>query len=206
MGESKRTPKFFVGAVALQPMAALDAFVRAAEAGNEFVYCEAPSPMHGDTWTRAGELAQQGLIRTHQRRRPGGGWQYYAVRTGRSLPREVNAQDKILADRATAAIFAQLKREANMGQPCSSDTDLARHAGLTTRAQAQWRVRGLVIAGLIESQLVYEAGVPSRVITIARTRHAGGAADKTTALPKKWASLRAAAQRDAGGAAAGGRG
>jgi hypothetical protein len=183
---------FFTGAIVVQLPEALDAFVRASQPGNEFVYCEAPAPQYGETWSKAGELARQGLVRTHERRRAGGGRQYYLVRTTKALPRELGPQDKVLADRATAAMFAELKRAASLGLPCPSDAELARKAGLNTRPQAMWRMRELIRVELISSTLAYEGGVPSRVVTIAPGRHAGSAAGKFTALPKKWRALREA--------------
>jgi hypothetical protein len=195
---AKPASKFYVGAVAVQLPEALDRFVATAPAGAEFVYCEAPEPQYGETWSRAGEHARSGLVRTLSRRRAGGGWEYYCVRTGRSLPAEQSLRDKTLGDRATAAIFAQLKREANMGLPCSSDEELRKKAGLTSRNQASWRFKKLLEAGLIQSTLAYENGVPSRVVTIVES-------GKTTALPKKWAALKRAAEREQQAATGGAR-
>jgi hypothetical protein len=87
---------FFVGEIVRQPPEALDAFVAVAQAGNEFVYCEAPSPIRDETWLRAGALARLGLVRTHDRRRPGGGRQWYLVRTRKPLPKDVSPQEKVL--------------------------------------------------------------------------------------------------------------
>jgi len=196
MGGTAKAQPFFTGAIVVQPASALERFVRSAPAGAEFVYCEATEPQYGETWTRAAELARDGLVRAHHRRRAGGGWEYYAVRTAKRLPREQSPAEKLLGDRAAAAIFAELKRAASLGLPCPSDADLKRKAGLNSRDQAAWRVRRLIDAGLITSTLAYEGGVPTRVVTIAETRHAGSAGGKFTALPKKWAELQRAAQRD----------
>lgn len=205
MGGAK-AKSFFTGAILLQPPEAMDAFVRMASAGNEFIYAEAPEePRNQACWSKAAELGRGGLVRTHQRRRPGGGWQFYLVRTSKPLPRETSLEERALSDRATAAIFVQLKREANLGLPCSSDTELMRIAGLAMRQQAGNRVRKLIDAGLIESTLAYEGGVPTRVIRILPSRYAGPSADKETALPRKWAALRASAARDAGSAPSCGR-
>lgn len=204
MSGGKREPKFFVGAMVLQPASALDAFLRSAAPGNEFVYCEAPSPMYGETWTRAGELAQQGYIRTHHRRRQGGGWQWYAVRTSRPLPKQKAPEQKALDDPVTRAIFDQLKREANLGVPCSTDGELAKLAGLDMRQKASWRVRRLIDVGLIKSIQLYENNVPTRVIEILETRWAGSAGGKFTAFPAKYAALQRAAEADVPKMTAGG--
>jgi hypothetical protein len=196
MAGGQTAKPFFVGEIVRQPPEALDAFVAVAEAGNEFVYCEAPSPIRDETWLRAGALARLGLVRTHDRRRPGGGRQWYLVRTRKPLPKDVSPQQKVLNDAATAAIFVQLKREANFSLPCSTDAALARLTGLNTRNQAQHRVQELIRAELIESQIAYEGGVQTRVVTIRPGPHAGSAGGKSTALPKKWAKLMAAAERE----------
>lgn len=186
----------FSGSQRVAPVGALDAFARTAKPGDEFVYCEAPDLVRCETSTRARELVQAGVIRTHQRRRAGGGWEYFAVRTRYKPPAPVTPAAAALADPATDSIFRQMKRAANLNLPCPSDAQLARSAGLESRKQSAWRVRRLVDAGLIESTLAYEGGVPTRVVTICCGPHAGTAGGKFTALPKKWAALQAAAARE----------
>jgi hypothetical protein len=170
--------------------------MRGASAGEEFVYCEAPSPIRGETWSRAGELATKGLILTLTRKRAGGGFVYFARRTSRPLGVKHDPVAAALADPATDAIFRALKRAANFGRPCPTDTELMRLAGLNMRQAAAWRVRRLIDLKLIQSTLAYEGGVPTRVVTIVAT-------GKFTALPKKWAALQQAAELDARAAAGG---
>jgi hypothetical protein len=196
-GKRAPDPVHFTGVEMLAPIEAIAAWMRAAKAGDEFTYCEARGPLRGEGWFRMGELARDGLVRTHERKRAGGGKCFYAVRTRKGLPAKLEPMAATLADPATDIIFRALKRAANLSQPCPTDTDLARAAGLNTRDQAQWRVRKLADVGLIGSTLAYDGGVPARVVTIATTRHAGTAAGKFTALPKRWAALQAAAARDA---------
>jgi hypothetical protein len=64
------------------------------------------------------------------------------------------------------------------------------------RQQAGNRVRKLIELKLIRSELLYDSGVPARVVTILPGRHAGAAAGKRTALPRKWRALQEAAERD----------
>lgn len=199
--------KHFAGSQRLATLDDLDAFVRRARAEESFVYCEAPELIRCETSVRVTALAADGLVRPHRSRREGGGWTFFVVRTGKALPGVKGTIDPAiaaLADPATDIIFRALKRAANMGQPCPSDSDLARAAGLDMRQKAGWRVRKLIDAGLIGSTQVYEGGVASRVVTIAATRHAGTAADKFTALPRKWGELQRAAASDL--KAAGGQG
>jgi hypothetical protein len=61
-GETKQTA-FFSGQQKLATVEAVDAFVRTADRGAEFVYCEAREPMRGETWARVGELVQAELAR-----------------------------------------------------------------------------------------------------------------------------------------------
>lgn len=198
MASGGATKQHFAGHQQVATVDALEAFVAAAAPEARFIYCEAPAPMRGDaTWQRAGELAQAGLVSTHQERRQGGGWTFFVRRTRYKPALGADPVRTALADAATAAIFRELKRAANLGLPCPPDTKLAAHAGLNTRDQAQWRFRKLIDVGLIESTLAYEGGIPNRVVTVRPGPHAGVAAGKQTALPKKWAALQAAAARDA---------
>jgi hypothetical protein len=191
----------FAGRQTLATADDLEAFVRGAGPEDSFTYCEAPELLVGETSIRVTELAAEGLVRPHRRRREGGGWEFYIVRSRKGLPAAADPARSALADKPTDLIFRALKRAANFDRPCPTDTELARAAGLNTRDQAQWRVRKLVEAGLIESQLVYDGGIPTRVVKIEDSRHAGSAGGKTTALPKKWAAMRNAALRDASGQA-----
>jgi hypothetical protein len=183
------TAPFFTGLQTVATVDDLDAFVRRAAAEEAFTYCEAPDLIRGETSARVNDLAAQGLVRPHRRRREGGGWQFYVVRTPKCLPRQLTALQQALADPATDLILRELRRAANFGLPCPSDADLARKAGLGLRQQAGNRVRKLIDLGVIESTLAYEGGVPSRVVTILET-------GKFTALPRKWAELQRAAERD----------
>jgi hypothetical protein len=205
-GKSKKAKAFFQGVQGCASLHVLDAWWRTAGPGDEFIYCEAIEPIRNDeTWRRAGELAREGFLRTHERLRAGGGKQYYAVRTSKRFERQADPIEAALADPATDLIFRALKRAANLGLACPSDTDLARAAGLDQRQKAQWRVRRLIDLELISSEVVYDSGVPSRVVTIVAGKHAGPAGNKFTALPKKWAELQRSAARDVQAAPAAGR-
>lgn len=191
-GEAKQ---YFVGAQKLATVEDLEAFARRAAAGESFTYCEAPDLIHSPTSRRAGELAQQGLLRTHHKRRAAGGWEFYAVRTGKAQQVALTPADEALADPATDIIFRELKRAANLGLKCPTDADLARKAGFDTRDRATWRVRRLLRVNLIESTVAYENGVPMRVVTIVAGPLAGAAGGKRTALPPKWRALEEAIRR-----------
>jgi hypothetical protein len=194
---------FFIGGQKLATIDDLDAFVRRARPDESFTYCEAPELIRSETSARVTELAADGLVRPHRKRRDGGGWEFTIMRTRKGFPAKADPVRAALADEATDLVFRALKRAAILGLPCPTDSDLMRKAGLFSRDQAQWRVRKLIDVGLISSAQAYEGGVPSRVVTISEGRYAGGAAGKFTALPKKWAELQRAAERElrqAGGA------
>ena len=180
----------FHGHQTVAPADAVEAWTRTAAKGDSFVYCSAIELIRGETSAKVRELVQRGLVTSHQRRRAGGGWEFFVLRTS-LVPKEAPRQ----RDHAADTILSALKRAANLGLACPSDVELARVAGLSTRDQAQWRVRKLVDEGVIQSTVAHENGVPTRVVTIVAT-------GKRTALPPKWAALERATLRGAGTAAA----
>lgn len=182
----------FSGLQFVAPVEAVEQFARAAKAGDEMVYCEAPELIRCGTSTRVRELAAERILRPHNRRREGGGWVFFVVRTGYRPAAPRSAAETALADAATDEIYRRLKRAANLDQPCPSDAELARGAGLESRKQAERRFRKLVDAGLIESMLAFEGGVRTRIVTIVAT-------GKATAPPRKWLEMRKAALREVQG-------
>lgn len=189
MARAVGNQNLFVGQVMLVSVDDLDAFVRRATAEESFTYCEAPDLIRSPTSARVTELSTDGLVRPHRKRRAGGGWCFYVVRTAKRGTSAQSPVEAALSDAATDIIFRELKRAANFDLPCPSDADLARKAGLTSRDQAQWRVRKLVHVQLVSSELAYEGGVPTRVVTIVAT-------GKRTRLPAKWQALQQAAAAD----------
>jgi hypothetical protein len=183
---------FFTGMERVVPMRELDAFVATAGPGDRFVYAEVPFLRGGETADHARSLAQEGYVTTHQERRQGGGRNYFVMRTRKPAATSRRGRPPNNLSEELDTIFRAIKRAANLNQPCPTDSELAKLAGLASRDQAQWRVRELIRKGLIESVLAYENCVPMRVVTITAT-------GRTTALPTKWAALQTAAARDAAG-------
>ncbi len=179
----KAPPRHFVGHQMVATVHQLDEFVRKAKSDERFVYCEARDLIRGDTSDHVGELRRQGLVIPFQERRPGGGFRFLVVRTSYRL-RVHDPKREAMTDAGTAAVFRRLERAANLSAKCPSDAELARDCGLSTRNQAQWRVRRLAAVGLIESTLAYENGVPTRVVKILAT-------GETTRLPERWAAMAA---------------
>lgn len=181
MGRGAANQPLFTGMQYVVSTEALEAFVRGAKPDEQFTYCEAPQLIPSETSRRVREMAQEGLVRPHQTRRAGGGFTFFVVRTRLRPAAASTPAQVVLADRFTAAIFEELKQAAEKGRRCPSDAELMRRVGLFSTPQAQWRIRKLVEAGLIKSELVYEKGVPTRVVTIAASK-------KRTALPQGWAA------------------
>lgn len=182
-GELGRKLPGFIGSQRVATPAELASFVARASAGERFVYCEAPSLIRGETSARASELQQQGLVMLFQPRRPGGGFDFTAVRTGLRAGRRSLANEA-LSERATEALFRALKRAANLNTRCPTQGELARALEAEgfeiTTDQVKARIRKLIDAKLIESRVVFENGVQVRVVRIVAT-------GKQTALPPKWA-------------------
>lgn len=168
MGEAaasnSRFPEFVVS------VADLDGFVRSAEKNAEFIYCRASAPPRDSaTWKRAGELARDGLVTTHSKRICGVVHDYIVMRTARPVPPPASEAELALSDRANALIYDVMVGAAEQGLPCPSTSALAQVADLASRDAAQYRVRRLIDAGLIESELVYCNRVATRVVTIVAT-------------------------------------
>lgn len=92
------------------------------------------------------------------------------------------------ADEAQDVILRRLKRCANLNMQCPSDAELAREAGLATRARAAWRLRKLEKAGTIKTRTTGDVAVP-RVVTIVAT-------GKQTKVPSSWAAFRRAVKEE----------
>ncbi len=179
----------FSGAAHAVDAATIEAWVKRAAKDDQLIYCAAPELIRGEGSGRVGELVAAGVVRSHQARRAGGGWEFIIVRTGYALrgttaaprrPRPLEPEDQ--------AILSALRRAVNFTWPCPSDAELARSAGLATRDQAQWRVRKLIQRGLIASEQVTEDGVTTRIVTIVGP---DGAARTTLPPPKHRAALAA---------------
>lgn len=182
---------FFIGPQKLATVDDLDAFVRRASPEESFVWCEAPEQLPGLTKARVTALIADGLVRNHALKRAGGGYEFTIFRTAKRPADKSDPIAAALADPATDVIFRALKRAANLGLQCPTDTELMKLAGLAMRQSAQQRVRKLIDLKLIESTVAHEGGVPTRVVTIRET-------GKTTRLPPRWAAMAKAAQQEAG--------
>lgn len=182
-GELGRKLPGFIGSQRVASPAELTSFVARASAGERFVYCEAPCLIRGETSVLASAMQQQGLVMLVQPRRPGGGFDFIAVRTGLRAGRRSPAAEA-LGERATEAVFRALKRAANLARRCPTQSELAKSLEVEgieiTTDQVKARIRKLVDAKLIESRVVFENGVQMRVVRIVAT-------GKQTALPPKWA-------------------
>lgn len=185
----------FHGAQRIITPGELEQFVARSVRGAELVYCEAPDLIRGATADKVRELTQAGYLTPHNRRRAGGGLEFFVRRTARvhrrgPPPPIISGIDA----RANGCILRALKRAANLDMPCPTLNDLVKALaadGLQlTRNQVQARILKLVDAGTIRSTVLYDSGVQVRVVTIVAT-------GKRTALPPKWALAERAARADA---------
>lgn len=167
------------GSSALRPVAhALDVedvehWVAAADVGAELVYAWgfAP-PRERAAWLRARELFEEGEVRLHDRRRPGGDREWYMVK--RAMPVGMDATPIIAApqeETEEAAVLRILRRYVRLGLPCPTNAEVGRQIELTA-AQVAYRVRLLKAARLI---LMEERGPGERrICTISGRSTPGG--------------------------------
>ncbi|MDZ7894200.1 MAG: hypothetical protein U5M50_04080 [Sphingobium sp.] len=156
---------------------ALTAWAVRAAPGDTAVYCRAPVSPAADIAAHALTLREAGLI-TLTRKREGKDFRFIAQRLrvdpAAVAPRLVNrgqfgqrvGRDCGSATRRASenAIYRALVRAANRGEPCPTNAELARWAGLSGAVAASYRVRRLVAAGRIA---IWEPSpVERRVVTI----------------------------------------
>jgi hypothetical protein len=149
----------------------LEAWAAGAEPGAVKVYCEGPMLLQAAASVLlARELYEEGLVRLHFRRSPKG-FQYYALRQVPPVepvtPKRVAVPVPDDQDDHDEAVFRLLKRRANLGQPCSTNAEIATEIGLPNADAASYRVRKLHAAGLIR---VEDRGPNERrIVTIVET-------------------------------------
>jgi len=155
----------------MKPEQAQDWVERAAP-GEDAVYCTGKRPGEAiGAAVRA--LHERGLVTMTSKRATDGGFRFIMQRlpTPKERRRVLNpGHFKIRSDdakRSTQAVFRQLVRAANRGEPCPTNAELARIVGLQDSVAASYRVRCLVRDGRIS---VWEPSpLERRVITIADT-------------------------------------
>lgn len=151
------------------PKAEIDRWLKRSAPGEVLVYMRGPRPIHGETIERVRALAGEGRIEQLPQRRAEGcfGYEYRIERRGDSAVAKAMA-DKPAFDGATRIIFEALERCVERGRRAYSNQELARIAGLATRAQAAWRVRKLEESGRLATSTEMTAEGPWRVVTIGK--------------------------------------
>jgi hypothetical protein len=152
---------------------------KAAKPGERFAWASGPEIPRGETSAYVAQLYRKGLANLFQPRVAGGF--DFIVQKRHTLPAAEQAAVEV--DAALEAILRQLKREANMGLRCSSDTELAKVAGLPTRNAAAWRITKLKKAGIIRTSVEDGPDGPWRIVTIVETK-------KQTLLPPALRAIR----------------
>jgi hypothetical protein len=166
----------------VMPLAEVAGWFAAADVGHVLVYARGPFLVQGATSAFVRDKALAGLAHpTQEPIRECVGNLYKVKKLGEAKPPAAPDPDCLFGapDAAIETIFDLLERAAEQGRPCPSDAELARAAGLATRAQAQWRVTQLRKAGRIASAPVAQPSDIGRVVTIV-------ASGKHTLAPKGW--------------------
>lgn len=155
----------------------LDGWVERAAPGEVLVYMRGPRPIHGETLERVRVLAAEGRIEQLPQRRAEGCFGYEHRISRRLDPAVAKAMaGKPDFDGASKIIFEALQRCVERGRRAYSNRELARIAGLATRAQAAWRVRKLEESGRLATSTEMTAEGPWRVVTIGKRSTARPAA------------------------------
>lgn len=118
-----------------------------ARPGGEIVYATGPVlDQKRDVVLLAGQYIEAGLIRTH-RRKVEGRWEYFAVRRDASAPPPKARVEAI--DGVKGQMLSILRRAANLGQVCPTNTELARQLALKNGEAARYEFNQLVAGGHI---------------------------------------------------------
>jgi hypothetical protein len=169
------------------PLAEAQGWFKSAAIGEVLLYAGGPRLIQGETSHYFRDLALAGLAHPIQLRLTDRiGYEYEVRKLGDERP---PAAPPAEMDAALEAIFAAIERAAEDGARCPSDAELARAAGLATRAAAQGRVVQLRKARRILSEPVTgpfddaQDRQIGRVVTIVAT-------GKRTRAPKGWGAPR----------------
>ncbi|QAY77903.1 hypothetical protein [Sphingosinicella sp. BN140058] len=151
------------------PVAAARASFAALRPGERLLYARGPFLIRGETADFVREQYEAGLAHPLQpRSRACDGFDYLVEK----IPQAPLRRGRRICERddaATKAILGALIRAADRERICPTDADLARIAGLATRAQAKWRLAKLRQRGVIETAPVTMHPTITRVVTIVKT-------------------------------------
>lgn len=149
------------------PLAEVAGWFAAAAPGDTLRYACGPFLVQGQTSAFVRDKGLDGLAHPTQTRRDDCVGFDFKVR--KLADAVAPAKPPAEPDAALEAIFAIVERAAERERPCPSDTELARAAGLATRAQAAWRMTQLREAGRIASEKVTGRAGAERIVTIVAT-------------------------------------
>jgi hypothetical protein len=134
-------------------VAELEEWVSSAPQGAEFIYARgAVLDQRRDVVRRAGELREEGEVRTHQRK-VRGEWEYFVVRRHpeRGSDRRV-APTPVGDDTPAGRVLAILRRCQKLGLPARTNTEIAREMGLKNAEAARYLFNQLVEQKIITVQ------------------------------------------------------
>lgn len=134
------------------PLQQLTDWLDSAQVGQSLVYCHAPHPIYGETWSYVGELGRSGRVHpSNPKSTTCEGFRTFQIKVLRlAAPAPAKAPARRgdgFEDETLAKIRRLLRRCANFGRRCPSNPELAQAAELGTAAQAAWRLQKLTAAG-----------------------------------------------------------
>lgn len=146
MATNARDLRFSIGPLCLSTsVRELEEWVAGAPEGGDFVYARgAVLDQRRDVVVRARELAQEGEVRTHQRK-VNGEWEYFVVRRyperhGKSPARPLHA----VAETPAGRVLAIMERCLRLGIPARTNAEIAREMGLKNAEAARYLFNQLV--------------------------------------------------------------
>ncbi len=122
-------------------------WVRKAKAGDMAVYARGET-LSREVATVTFRLAQQGLIDLAQRREHVGR-QYLMQRRSKAYDATRRARRSFPRASAETVILRMIEEAIRLGQPCPTNAEFAKEAGLAGGVTASYRLRKLVAAGKI---------------------------------------------------------
>ena len=174
-GEMTGSPSFG-GTGKCMTAEAVEAWVKAARAGDELIYAEGHLPVWAKAPRRLRDLYADGLVALtmDHRQTPK---HYIAQRTARSWPASARPRRRVGRQIPNKdphlAVLAELLAEwAERGEPCRTNAAIARLMGIADKVRVSYLLRCLVGEGLIRNVAIAEP--PFRVITIVATGKATG--------------------------------
>lgn len=145
----------------------VDAWLRAAQAGDTFVYAYGPQLVQGGAAARVGELYQSGDVTPHHKRRDDGGFDFLIRR---NAARRFTSSGPVCTP-DMLAVLVVIQDAADNARRCPADDAIAAATGLTARA-VKWQIEKLEAARFIARRTVrrkVQSDPFYRIVTVVAT-------------------------------------